>query len=138
MRIQHYDGRAMILSKSEIPHPDKLSSYEWVSDFVKSQKIQEKIDSLKEERSRIESMPISKSEYMLRLKKSQDDLCGVFLPMPPSDKARLQILSINLSNGSSAPIRSSMCRHGKKSNTPQKTSRMTGLTMRREKDCSAS
>jgi hypothetical protein len=74
MRIQHYDGRAMILSKSEIPHLDKLSSYEWVSDFVKSQKIQSKINSLKEERSRIESMPISKSEYMLRLKKSQDDL----------------------------------------------------------------
>ncbi len=70
-RLQENHGVALIISLSEVPHHD--NTFAWDDDYAKSEKLQEKIDSLNEERARIESLPISNNEKLIRVKAGYDD-----------------------------------------------------------------
>lgn len=74
MGLEQHNGRASILTKKEVPFYDQVADYAWISSLKQTSKIQEKIDQLTEERTSIEALPISKGEYLSRLKKSHGDL----------------------------------------------------------------
>jgi len=70
MRVEHNNGVALIITISEVPFFNQLSGYQWVGDFVKSLKIQDKQDELIEERKQINALPVSKVEFLARCKTS--------------------------------------------------------------------
>jgi hypothetical protein len=72
-RLLENRGTAAILPKSEVLNYDQLSSYEWTGNFLKSEKLQEKIDHLKEERREVEARPISNSEKLVRVRAGYAD-----------------------------------------------------------------
>lgn len=63
---------AQILPLSQVPRHD--SNYAFAGAFLESEKLQEKIDSLLTEKSRIENLLISNSEFLSRLKTSHATL----------------------------------------------------------------
>lgn len=65
-RLQANHNTAKILPLSEVPPHDE--TYAFVNAFLESEKLQEKIDSLLTEKSRIENLPISNAEKIARLK----------------------------------------------------------------------
>jgi len=55
---------------SDVPFYNKLSSYEWVKNFVKSEALHEQIAELRKEKQEINNLPCDKAEFIARLDKT--------------------------------------------------------------------